>query len=103
MSDSKIWTRAESKALDQFARRFENRPPLRVDPKLWELLQPDRENRRQRFKWDGSPCTECDSAMRPSNTPLAKYPGTRAHVANGICKACYARQYRAASSESVAA
>lgn len=80
------WTRRESQAVDTWARSHANRTPLVVDPYLWELFAPFRE--AVRTPWDGSPCRECDSAMRSAGVLIADAPGTRPHAGKGLCRTC---------------
>lgn len=40
-------------------------------------------------------CTECETPLRPARKTAKELPGTHPHAANGLCRACYDKQYRA--------
>lgn len=96
---------AWSEALDRYAASIENKPPLKVDPVLYELLAEDRAEapflrpkitggrpRRSTIPIvsveDGG-CQRCGNLMRPRRTTLSEYPNTAQPGANGLCMSCY--------------
>ncbi|MDF3309795.1 hypothetical protein P3H15_32775 [Rhodococcus sp. T2V] len=85
MDTTGIWTAADSRALDAYARRQPNRTPLQRDERLWELLgEPEVEPEIELVT--GLPhCTECDRPMRPFAAPKSLYPDTVARGGHGLC------------------
>ena len=96
---------AWSEALDRYAESIENKPPLKVDPRLYELLAEDRAEApflRPKLA-TGRPrnstvpivsveeggCRRCGHLMRPRRTTLADYPNTAQPGAHGVCISCY--------------
>ncbi|MCR8695556.1 hypothetical protein NWP13_23790 [Rhodococcus pyridinivorans] len=96
---------AWSEALDRYAASIENKPPLKLDPVLYELLAEDRAEApfdapkkaagkpRRQDVTTASPeeggCRRCYSLMRPPHTKLADYPNTVNRGAHGMCTSCY--------------
>lgn len=80
-TDEHSWTDEDSAALDrEILATFPNRPPLRPDPQLWELLTPMRSHML---------CVDCGE---PMGTGPKKETGLRQHRARGQCTTCYHRQ-----------
>lgn len=80
-TDEHSWTDEDSAALDEeILAHFPNRPPLRPDPELRELLAPLRSDML---------CVDCGE---PMGTGPKKETGLRQHRARGQCTTCYHRQ-----------
>lgn len=86
------WTRADSAALDVWARSHPNRTPLQRDPDLWNLFAPLRDKPR-RTRYAGppkiEPCTTCGEPMRRCKQPHPDNPAARRHGGRGMCMPCY--------------
>lgn len=79
-TDEHSWTDEDSAALDEeILAHFPNRPPLRPDPELWELLTPIRSD---------MVCIDCGT---PMGTGSKKETGLPRHRAGGRCISCYNR------------
>ena len=79
-TDEHSWTDEDSAALDrEILATFPNRPGLRPDAELWELLKPLRSD---------MVCVDCG---RPMGTGPKKETGIPRHRAGGRCISCYNR------------
>ena len=78
------------------------RLPLTRDEKLWDAFAEDREasknglvlEPRSSTRRGARPdnCQTCGYPLRPTNTFIGDYPGTRRHAGRGNCHSCYKKE-----------